>query len=264
MTDPSLHFEQTKKSIRFGRKAIDELEQIVGDWFGQRPYYRTVEEYPLIGQMVVKYVRNRRFPEAVEDKVTHAIVTLRHAFDQMAWAAVRYHNPRLRANDSVYFPWTDTIDGFEKRLAGKSCKIPAKLTPVFLAAKPYGTGDGHATADDICRSLSKVANRKHSVGIVPAFIPGALAMPDFMTTRPGRVGFLPKQGWQAMENECVVMTMPLGTIISNQEQICFYVAFNETPPMDGENVISCLRAFLAKAESSLEIIERETLALIRE
>lgn len=262
--DPASLFQRPEKSLRVAKEAIIELQSIAAAHFALGPYERAVETDLEAGQKRIKYVRRIPFPEfEIERKLNEALLATRHGFDQVAWACARAFNPRIKDTDVVYFPWADSPKGVEERLAGKSSKIPKELWSAFLSLEPHRGSDGDGSANDICRSLAQIANRKHSVGVTVACLNGAVsiqAMPgDIMGA--GRWE-MPKPQWQPVKNEIVVMTYPIGTRFQNQERVQFYIAFDRSSSLAGQNAIACLHLFLEKAKRAHELLCAKTVGLL--
>ncbi|WP_185020660.1 hypothetical protein [Histidinibacterium lentulum] len=68
---------------------------------------------------------------------------------------------------------------------------------------------------------------------------------------------LPDRGWKKMKQETVVMTVPIASDVQTNEDVKVYVAFDKTPPLDGENVLHFLRAFSRKLHEAIEVLEAE-------
>ena len=129
-------FAPAEKSLRIGKEALVELDGILSAYFASGPYERTVQQDIEAGQQHIKYTRCIPFPEfEAERKINEALVTLKHAFDQAAWATARALNSRVRDTDVVYFPWADSPEGVEKRSGGEIVPYPERVLGHFPLAE---------------------------------------------------------------------------------------------------------------------------------
>jgi len=260
-------FSSSQKSLRWGVKALDELESVIGHFFSLNPYARRAYVDPKTQEQVIEYVRTIDFPlDEIERRFNESMLCFRNAFDQAAFAACAAIDKTIRPNDTIYFPWADSESGCEKRLRGKSCKIPEKLWPTFLGLKPYGTLDSGTTDEYVSRELAKVANRKHSTGFaVGGDIARALGPGKFVITDPAGVTWAPPKDrtWDPMKEQIEILRYPPGMEFHGQETVYFNVVFDRSTSLKGTPIVPALRSFSAKAEHSIETLMTEIARITR-
>jgi hypothetical protein len=257
MVSSVTQFDRPKKTLSFAEKSIIELDGIVGDYFAKGPYLRSIVEEPTLLQKHVKYTQIISFPEyEVERKATHALIDLKHCFDQATWAACQSLNKNIRETDTCYFPWAKNQTDLDERLSHKSCNIPQSLWPVFHSLRPYGEADASRSSDQICRMLAKMANRKHSIGVAIACLPAGLSINGRLELKgPGPLSIFPDRRGPFLKDEFVAMTLSIDSIVHVREEVSFYVAFDKSTLLPGENVLTCLRFLSAKAHGAIHLLQ---------
>ncbi len=253
--DTSL-FDPAKNSLKWGREALAEFNDICDSFFDISTYEEVPDIDPKTGDVLIKLKPRRTFEiNCAARKATEAILNIKNAFDQAAHAVVVTKAPRFTGSTS-YFPWTDTPDGLERRLVGKSCKIPESLWATFRELEPYGTGDGHTGGDDFSRNLAKIANRKHTVGIVVA---PEVHRTNITVSDISGVGGIKSQHpkWNSVTNEIEVMRISKDCKVNYNCAIYLDVFFDKTTPLERISVSMAVSVFVAKANNAIEALQAQ-------
>ncbi|WP_323006548.1 hypothetical protein [Pseudorhodobacter sp.] len=214
-------FAAARDSISWADDAINELRYAF-QVFIQGDVAEIVIEFD---SQTSEHVRKLRFkspfPKVLNRKTTEALINLRHSFDQAAAAAHRVTNSR-RASDPT-FPWGQTPKDVEFRLKQKG--FDERLRDTFMAHEPYPRADTHPGGDDIIRSLSMVANNKHTVGLgVHGYLTG-VQYPT-LSTGKGQLSFsMPT--WDPVKNEAELVRWSGEANSDGKYEFAFQIVFND-------------------------------------
>lgn len=121
-------------------------------------------------------------PPILARRATEALMHTRHAFDQAAYAAQTSLHPGT--NTQLYYPWCSSPDDLAGKLKGN---FDSRLWDIFTAREPYLPSDEHAGGNKLGRSLARLSNSKHTIGLRLNNFAKQAGFPEI---RGGYVGFL--------------------------------------------------------------------------
>lgn len=169
-------FAAAQESINWANEAIAEFEAETHQFFRDSQNADFIRELNTnTGEYVLKFKVFNALPASFRRKVTEALVTARHSFDQSTYAASScFHSVKSR---SINFPWSEGPADLQKLLGKRG--IPQELWATLEAKEPYARSNKHPGGNDLIRSLASMANDKHTIGLAvtgdaSAFSPGAL------------------------------------------------------------------------------------------
>ncbi|MEM8970919.1 MAG: hypothetical protein AAGD43_02490 [Pseudomonadota bacterium] len=247
-----MSFEQARETLSWAQEALDELDEICCRFFQPGNSKRITQFDIKKREYVDKEAFTSPFPRAqAARKATEAIQSVKNTFDQATHACVTAIDQTL-SEETIYFPWTDTPTGLDKRLNGKSCKIPSMLWETFRNLQPYGKGRGYSGGDDVTRRLAKMANTKHTVGIA---IRPRIADMSYRVSAAAAACLQPVPTWNSQRNEVEVMRYPPGPTPQYEYSIYFDVVFDRTTPLKEKRVLESVRRFATKAEEAITSLE---------
>lgn len=252
-------FDVPLEDLRWAREAIQEFDAAKAAFFQSGPYAEFTDVDPETGNKILKIKLTAPLPPILCRKATESMMNTRHAFDKILYAgSVVIGNPiRRKCN----FPWRSCPSDLERTLQHKNSLIPRDFWDVLRRQEPYPTGDGYSGGNDAIRELSKMANRKHTVGLkvfgsVSGFeqrISGSFTELDQGNDFPA---------WDSVNNEMVLAIFSKDSNFKSHTQVSFQVVLNEAGPLNNIPVSWALEAFAAKAEHFAESLRAECLKII--
>lgn len=253
----SHHFASAIEMLDWARDAIHELK-ISCDAFFNANNFREVREFDAdSNQNVLKIVLVSKLPQSIPRKANEALLNIRHSLDRSIYAACTAigHPPK----DSIYFPWADSPTDLDYKLGAKAkpgktpkIRVPIELWDVLRELEPYGRSDAYAGGHNFIRELAKIANRKHTIRLNFGAAVSGIDFPSFSGSMKGPAKFeLGNSRWDTMKNEIVLARFPSSIETDYKYTLHMYVAFNESPPLKGANLIGALSDFLTYAQTVL-------------
>jgi hypothetical protein len=251
------HFDSPTETIAWAREAINELQTIFQGFCNNNNFREFREIDDDAGEEVLKIKLISAFPREMRRKCTEAMERIRHSFDQSLYAACWAigHRPK----ESIYFPWAQNPLDLERRLwdgKPKPSKIPIELWPILRRFEPYSRGNGYPGGNDIIRELAKIANRKHTINLsVTANVSSTTY--DNIHIISATSFSIPSPRWDPVKNEVELMRLAGKIDPDYKYSVQFYVALNESPPLNLVPAIGVLNAFADKAQTVLDGLESE-------
>lgn len=216
-------FSPAKKSIRWAENAIAEFNTISATFFQGNVTEIVTEFDPQSGDNVQKVRLIEPIPDQLFKTATDALIYSKHSFDQATFAARNIVSGR--SNKSVYFPWARTPTDLERLL--KSRGIDQRLWDTFSAHQPYPRGDTYAGGDDSIRTLARMANDKHTVGLSVA---STLVRTQFprVCGGPGKKNLrILTPRWDPKKNEAEMIRWTGNVDISGDYNLSFEIVFQD-------------------------------------
>lgn len=173
------HFDIPQKTLSWAEQAIHEFIAEELDYVRQAApdFLIWTEQNHTTGLTEQKIKFTGKVPAQLERKATEAIQSIKNAFDQSTYAAMKTLGHSFRG----YFPWADCPTKIS--VACKNNKIDASLTQVFVDLAPYPQSPSWSGGDTISKALSSLANRKHDVGLTIRMMTPSLEMGAFQFPR---------------------------------------------------------------------------------
>ena len=258
-------FAHPRQTIGWAKEGIYELDVQCISFFNSKPLKSVIDKDAEAGQQTYKIVLVKTLPSSVARKATETLGHIKNSFDQATHAALSVIRP---GKNKVNFPWADSKEDLEYRLGAvtkKSTpsvpKIPPELWSAFRSLEPYACDKGYTRDDNVIRELAEIANRKHTLNLtfVPSIIGGVL--PGFRSgpagTNKGPAPRLLIPRWNSVKNEVILAQMPMGFELIHGVHLALYAAFNEPRPLNELGVVDGLKLFVEKADSVIEVLEKE-------
>ncbi|WP_300544495.1 hypothetical protein [Maricaulis sp.] len=243
-------FAPAHESVEWANEAIDELHTAFKGFF-QSGVTEVVTEFDAATSENVQKVRlTKPLPKAFRRKATEALTQARYAFDKATFAARNLATGR--SNRSIYYPWARGPADLNRLLKARG--IDQRLWDVFADHEPYPRGDSHPGGDDVIRTLAKMANDKHTVGLT---VIGHITSTRYPSIH-GRVVqsmdvLVPR--WNPQKNEAELIRWRGDVEVNGDYEFSFDVALRDTRLPEPVNAIAALKGFSEKASLAAETLE---------
>lgn len=251
-----------EQTIGFAKQAVDESHAAAMDFLNRRPMAESVEPHGKPGYFALKIRLNEPIPTTVVRRVTEAIDNLRNAFDQILYAAAADIDNPFRKD--AHFPWRESPEELEGLFKSDKCKIPPDLWDVIRRQEPYPRGQAYTGGDDTIRALTKIANRKHTVGLAVGIEPSSFEMVGThrFDQNIGDEFFFMGPNWDSVKKETIVAISNRPEIdFKRNYRVDFCITFDEAGSVENVPFQMPLRAFLEKAQDCLESFKLECAAI---
>jgi hypothetical protein len=254
-------FESPRLLLSSAREDFNRLNSLFEAFFRDNPYRLGVDRKPNASKAVFCAEIIKK-PTAEMRLLTYSIVNdLRNALDQAVYGASSALGQT--SLDNVHFPFRDSPRDFERVFTGKGrCSdVPVELHGILRSFEPYPTGNAYSGGDDRLIHLNRLANpNKHRVALrIQLVVRGlvkvhVVAAPDSIRIPPPR--------WNSTKDKLSLFEIIKTTDYTYDINLDTFVALSE-PPLDGESVEGFIRAQIAKVESIIDRLERETRKIIQ-
>lgn len=157
-----IKFSSAQEHIDWACSAIREF-QVASDEFFADPELCcfAVETDSDTGEEVFKVKITKPVSSMMRRKATDAILYARNSLDQSLYAATAILEGAPKR--SINFPWAQSPTDLRGLL--KSRNVPASLWDAIKRHEPYPAGDTYPGGNDLIRTLAKIANNKHTIGM---------------------------------------------------------------------------------------------------
>lgn len=249
-------FLPAKNSLSWAKDAITELKGACEGFFKGDIAEIITDFDPKTGEHVQKLRMTKPLPSSLSRKATEALINTRHAFDQATFAARNLTSGRTKK--TIYFPWARDPGDLKYLLEHRG--IDERLWDIFLRHEPYKRSDGHPGGDDIIRSLSILANDKHTVGLA---VGGHIQSTGFPSIKGGSVSSLNMMSpwWDPVKNEAELIRWVGDVQVNGDYKIGFEIVFKDAGLAHPVNAASALDAFSEKADAVIKDLEARCLDL---
>lgn len=245
-------FAEARESVSWADEAIAEFRAGLDAFFRKSAGLVVTEYDSAAGEFARKLKLQQPISRSLRRKATEALTTLKHSFDQATFAARNLTSGRR--SGSIYFPWANSPTDLERLLENRG--LDRRLWDVFASHQPYPTSTAYEGGDDLARALAKLANQKHTLGlIIDAHIYSA-RMPDI--SGRGIVGLrvaMPR--WDPVKNEAILVRWVKGDLeFRDHYEFQFQMFFKNAglpAPLDAP---SALAAFSTKAKAVITTLEQ--------
>ncbi|GLK92335.1 hypothetical protein GCM10008164_00710 [Achromobacter xylosoxidans] len=249
-------FRPAKLSVSWAGEAIEELQQLTAEFFNNDVSQVITEADPSAGGYLQKLQLVKPIPSRLHRKATEALLNLRHSFDQAMYAA---RNLTTGVDDAhIYFPWANGPKDLEGRLTKQ--KIDKRLWEVLAGHEPFGTSDTHIGGDDLIRTLAKLANDKHTVGLAVDAHIVQTRFPNIAGHKVEHLELLMPR-WDPAKCEAVLMRWKGTVTIEGDYNVSFQIVFQS--PRGPLGALSGLHHFAAKASAVIASLEAKCIELGR-
>lgn len=248
-------FAPARESVSWAEDAIAEFKDLV-DGFFQGDLAEVITELDAqTGEKVqnekVQKLRIRRpIPKDFRRKAMEALVSARHAFDQAAFAARNLTSGHSDA--SVYYPWSNSPTDMERLL--KSRGFDERLWDTFASQEPYGRANTHSGGDDVIRTLAKLANDKHTVGLSIGGHISSTSFPNIHGKVVQSMQVLTPR-WDSIKNEAELIRWIGDVEIQGDYKFRFEIVFKTSRLPHPVSALGGLSAFAAKAKAAIERLQ---------
>lgn len=246
------HFSRPKQTIAWAWSAIEELHAELTKFVADQPGEMVNDFDTKPGHRIVKFKFANQLPSTAVRKATEALVNIRHAYDQILYAACATIGATPKK--PITFPWAENPVDVRRKLETKGV-VPIELWEVIEAQEPYQKGVGYSGGSNGIRRLAKTANSKHTIGIEPIAIPTIVIPPPMSGVLAPGQELSWGMGWDATKKELVLATLPVDFDVSDEYSIGIEVVFDATTAVPGFAVVPALAYFWRRANKFLAEIE---------
>ncbi|MDT7535638.1 hypothetical protein OVY48_19740 [Sphingobium sp. SA2] len=245
-------FDEVREQIHWAETCIEHARAKITAYIQNDAFAAEIKVDAETGEYVHKIKLIRPVPIFIKGNLRNAMVDLKHAFDMALHAAAR----TLGASsfDSNY-PWADTPHGLcaiiEKRQSKPNTRLPEILVHEIRRQEPYGTGKGYPGGNDLIRQVAKMANDKHSIGIVAA---AQVQSVSFKTIRINKGEIDLVKAWNPVKKEIEIARFH-GDIIYDNPKMTGNVFFERVGSLGIRPAIETATNFCNGAKACLEGFE---------
>ena len=238
------------------KEHIEEIIAVLGGIFKEDWATIAEEVDPQTGDTLYKVHFSSPVPVRVATRVFNAATEIRSALDHVVYVATTALTERADPSKAK-FPFGDTAVDFDRDLMRGADHVPAAITSIIRAHKPYEAGNRTLWA------LNKLRNVKdHRRLIVPA--PSAKLAHVRATDLSGyeQVKFS-LYGTAGPHNDYVVARVAAGTRGKLEMNLLLHVAFGEVEAVKGLDPVGFLIAAHTAAAEVIWDIEKATIAALK-
>lgn len=242
-------FDAAQESIDWVNEAIGEFKTAAEEFFHDRKNARFVHEHdPSTRKHIIKFKVFKPLPSSLRRKVTEALVTARHSFDQSIYAAISFFGPD--ESKLVYFPWAQNPTDLRQLLNMRG--IPQDLWPTLEELAPYGQRDAYPGGNNLIRTLATIANDKHTVGLIVQGECSSLSPGSLCATACTELRILPPQ-WDAINDEIVLATVVADHFeVGDDAHVTLHVLLSNAKLSGPVEVVFALKEFTTFAQKVLD------------
>jgi hypothetical protein len=237
------HFAAASDSITWAREALGEFELIARDFSRSGVFRIIVERDERTGVNEQKLQLTTNLPKLLRRKLTEALVTTRHAFDQATYASKICLGQV--AGKRVYFPWASSPADLQGRL--KKLGIDTRMWDIFEGLEPYPESDVYSGGCTVKRTLATIANDKHTVGLAVHPRINRVKYPDVLTGKTELFEAL-APNWDPVRNEAVLMRWKGEVKISGDYDVHLAILFKDRRLKEPVNAVLGTAALIDMAE----------------
>lgn len=248
-------FTPARDTLSWAKTATDELDAELAKFVQTNPAALFIEFRRDTGQHVLKAKQVKPITSQPRRKATEALTNLRHAFDQAVFAAQSCLGARTK---NVNFPWAITPIDLDHMLVSRG--IHEAIRDVFRLHEPYGTADTHPGGNDSVRTMAKLANQKHTVGLLAeVWVKG---YGDLKISGENMESFEALQpNWDPVKKEAELARWVGNLKVENNYQLYIEIFFEPPEGAQPVKAVTGLDAFAQYAERVIESLERRCMEL---
>lgn len=264
-----MSFQQPRNLIKWANEAIDEGAAAFAAFAEDKEAFKFIKEFDKdLGEYAFKLVQRKPPPDIIARRWTEAINNLRHSFDQAVFSACKAISWPISAGN---YPWAENPDpDLVRRLEGgkKGPSIPRELWDCIKRQEPYPRGDTYSGGDDLVREMSKIANAKHTIGLIVSAVAQKVIIGrqgDWLVhAREGGLALHvggrrhAPGSWNSVKQELIIWSAPHPeSYIDADYNAEIHIVLNRAGLLERTAAVVALKHFAAKAQSVVDSFEQE-------
>jgi hypothetical protein len=244
-------FDDPKQLIDRARDHIRDLEALVAEFWGRKPFAPTIERDESAGQQVHKVRLTENFPNRPATVAKDAFSNLRDALDHAVYASAVTMKPGS-APTKTAFPFADDAPGVSRRLLSKDLRdIPAAMRPLLESFEPHKSGN------QLLWGLNRTRNVETHRIVVPLLVAstGNSLRINGGVLGEGQIGC---SRWDPEKKEAEFLRVGIGSQVEYRLDVGFSVLLGDVDVIGGAPALDSLYEITKEVESIVLAIEAET------
>lgn len=239
-------FAEVREQIQWAETRIELARSEITPYVQDHAFAFSEEVDAETGEHVRKVRLAKSVPVSIKGYLRNAIVDLKHSFDMSLQAAARTLGQNTFDRN---FPWADSPSGVQGiiRAWQKNAKsrLPDLLIQEIWRQEPHRTGEGFSGGDDLIREIAKMANNKHSIGIIASAQIDSVSYANLRLD--GGAKLLLGEGWDPEKKE-MVLSRHIGPVSYENRAVTGNVFFESVGKLGPLPAIEASEAFCNRAK----------------